>query len=117
METREARLNRQRENALKHKPKTSSALQVARTLSPIHEKPSSKDVILDEEVVKSIALLDDDEILAEGFGKYPDHIEATVSREASKAIEYPTWFDRVAEVRKVEEAATAAEMTEAEKEL
>jgi hypothetical protein len=117
METREARLNRQRENALKHKPKTSSALQVARTLSPIHEKPSLKDVVLDEEVVKSIALLDDDEILAEGFGKYPDHIEATVSREASKAIEYPTWFDRVAEARKVEEAAKAAEMAEAEKEL
>jgi len=111
METREARLNKQRENALKHKPKTSSALQVAHTLSPVHEKPSSKDVILDDEVVKSIALLDDDEILAEGFGKYPEHTEATVSREASKAIECSTWFDINAE------AAKAAEMAETEEEL
>jgi len=68
-------------------------------------------VILDDEVMKIIALLDDDEILAEGFGKYPDHTEATISREASKAIEYPTWFERN------EEAARATLTAETEGEL
>ncbi len=116
-EASEARLNKQRENAMKHMPKTPSGLQVARTLSPIQEKPSSNHTVLDDEVVKLVALLDDDEILAEGFGKYPDHAEATVSREASKAIEYPTWFDRAAEAQKIAEAAKGKEVVEAEEEL
>ena len=114
MESRQARLNKQRENVLKYKPETSSALQVARTISPVQEKPSSKGVILDDEVVKSIALLDEHEILAEGFGKYPDHAEATISREATKAIE-PTWFDK--KCREHVKAARAAETAETEEEL
>jgi hypothetical protein len=100
---RENTLNEERENALKHKPKTSSGLQVARTLSPTFEKPSLTALIQDDEVVKTVALLDDDEILAEGFGNYPDHTEGTVSREASKAIEYPTWFDKNAKAVEAEE--------------
>ena len=115
-EASEARLNKKREDAMKHKPKTSSSLQVTRTLSPIQEKLSWKNMALDEEVLNSIALLDDEDIVAEGFGKYPDHVEATVSREASKAVEYPTWFDKASRDRDAmfEEAVKAAEVAEAE---
>jgi hypothetical protein len=87
-EVSQARLNQQREATKKPTDKVSSGLQAPHTSSSIQEKQLLKSIILDEEVLKSIALLDDDDIVAEGFGNYPDHAEATVSEEASFAIEW-----------------------------
>jgi hypothetical protein len=99
-ETKNDRLNKVREQALKHKPKVPSGLSQTQIMSPMASMASLASMAdkqspfgslgeytWDEEVLAAIMAIPEADIVAENFGPIMALKEGTVSREATKALE------------------------------